>query len=768
MNARLTLEPLDAEEHAGLLHAWVTHPRSEFWQMLHATPAQVAEEYQRITDAPHHHAFLGRADGVPAFLVETYDPRHSELSGLPELRAGDLGMHVLVAPVELTAGRAVPGFTRRVMARVLEHCFATPGVRRVVVEPDTRNRPIAVLNAAAGFRVLRQIDLGHKVAELSVCSLADWEASDLGRGTAADPAAHLAPDHLAAAQRHLLAKAVSEFSHERLLTPEPTEKGWRLDSPDGRSSYTFRAQLLALEHWVLEEATLERHHDGAPAPLDVQAFVVEHAESLGIPVALLPTYLEELASTLASAMWKQAHQHGSVAELADAEHQQVEAAMSEGHPGFVANNGRIGFGLDDYAAFAPETGSDIRLVWVAARRDRTTLSLSAGLTEDALYDGELDPETLAGFRERLRALGLDPASYLLLPLHPWQWQHRTTITFAPDLARRDLVWLGEAPDRYRAQQSIRTFFNVDRPERHYVKTALAIQNMGFLRGLSPAYMVPTPAINDWVHDLVAGDAELAACGFSVLRERAAIGYTGDVFHQTDTSSAHRKMLAALWRESPMPRLAQGERLATMAALLHRDQDGAALATELVRRSGLSAATWLHRYLHAYLRPLVHCLAAHDLAFMPHGENLVMVLRDHVPVRMLMKDIGEEVAVLGDQPLPPEVERIRARVSDDERALAIHTDVFDGFFRHLAAIWHGDEVLPQQEFWAEVRACLLAHAADHPELAGPLARLDLLRASFAHSCLNRLQLRNTLQMVDLTDQASSLLYAGQLANPVADR
>ena len=39
--------------------------------------------------------------------------------------------------------------------------------------------------------------------------------------------------------------------------------------------------------------------------------------------------------------------------------------------------------------------------------------------------------------------------------------------------------------------------------------------------------------------------------------------------------------------------------------------------------------------------------------------------------------------------------------------------------------------------------------------------DLLRERFRHSCLNRLQLRNTLQMVDLTDQASSLIFAGEL-------
>jgi siderophore synthetase component len=160
---------------------------------------------------------------------------------------------------------------------------------------------------------------------------------------------------------------------------------------------------------------------------------------------------------------------------------------------------------------------------------------------------------------------------------------------------------------------------------------------------------------------------------------------------------------------------------------------------------------------------VHCLHAYDLAFMPHGENLVLVLRDHVPVRAFMKDIGEEVVAFHERPLPESVARIRMPVDDDFRVLAIFTDVFDGFLRFLAAILDGDGVLPEAEFWRLVGECVREHGNDHPELRD---RLDFFRPTFRHSCLNRLQLRNTLQMVDLTDQAGSLIYAGDIDNPLA--
>lgn len=574
-------------------------------------------------------------------------------------------------------------------------------------------------------------------------------------------AAHLTPDALERAQRHLVAKAIAEFSHERLIAPEPHGTSWMLRTA-GDVEYRFDAVRTALEHWIVDEPSIRRLVDGQAAALDAQALILELQPLLGLSDELLPLYLEEIASTLAGAMFKIGQGGPSADALADADFQTVEAAMTEGHPGFVANNGRIGFGVADHAAFAPEAGRPFRLVWVAARRSASRLALGAGLDEEMLLAGELSIAERGRFASRLRDLGEDPADFHLLPVHPWQWENRAAITFAPDLARRDLVLIGESEDEYRAQQSVRTMFNVSHPERHYVKTALAVQNMGFLRGLSPAYMRVTPAINDWVAELVAGDETLRDAGFRVLRERASIGYTGDVYHRTAQPSAHRKMLAALWRESPVPQLSGTQRPATMAALLHRDGSGRSVATALIRASGIPAASWVRAYLRAYLRPVVHCLLAHDLAFMPHGENLILILDRHVPTGVFMKDIGEEIALLADRAVPEEVRRTVSPVDDGEKALAIFTDVFDGVLRHFAGILHIDGTLPETAFWRLVAETIDEHAAEHPDLD---SLVDLRADAFAHSCLNRLQLRNTLRMVDLADQSSSLMYAGTLESPI---
>ena len=69
----------------------------------------------------------------------------------------------------------------------------------------------------------------------------------------------------------------------------------------------------------------------------------------------------------------------------------------------------------------------------------------------------------------------------------------------------------------------------------------------------------------------------------------------------------------------------------MASLLHVDAEGKPLVAALIERSGLAPAEWLRRYFEAYLVPLLHCFYAYDLAFMPHGENVILVLEDGVPV-----------------------------------------------------------------------------------------------------------------------------------------
>ena len=107
------------------------------------------------------------------------------------------------------------------------------------------------------------------------------------------------------------------------------------------------------------------------------------------------------------------------------------------------------------------------------------------------------------------------------------------------------------------------------------------------------------------------------------------------------------------------------------------------------------------------------------------------------------------------------------VPGEEKALSVFTDMFDGVLRHLSGILDGDGLLPAERFLAIVAETLDDYEAEHPDAAhGVSGDVDLRAEHFTHSCLNRLQLKNTKQMVDIGNQAESLLYAGTMPNPVA--
>jgi RimJ/RimL family protein N-acetyltransferase len=168
-----SVRPVEPAADATLLHGWVTHPKAAFWQMQDADVARVEREYRAIADSPTHDAYLGLHEGRPAFLMERYDPAHDPVGEAYDVQDGDVGMHFLVAPTD----RPIHGFTRAVIGAVMELLFADPATRRVVVEPDVRNRAVHALNAAVGFREVGEVALPAKRALLSICTREQFEAA---------------------------------------------------------------------------------------------------------------------------------------------------------------------------------------------------------------------------------------------------------------------------------------------------------------------------------------------------------------------------------------------------------------------------------------------------------------------------------------------------------------------------------------------------------------------------------------------------------------
>jgi len=775
------LRYLNLQKDIEFIYDWVTKPYASYWGMLDKSKEEVLEEYTRLENINHYEIFIGYYKGKPIFLMEKYKASEDRISAYFEAKKGDYGMHILVAPPD----KKIAGFTWNVFSTILEYFFSKSNINRIVVEPDIRNEKIHILNKKAGFQYQKEIELPEKKAALAFCRKKDFEKAkkaetkkqllDMVNSSnyISEPTeTFLTNDTWNKVNLELVKKAISEFSHELVLTPKIIKKGkiyhtYGLTSDHQHITYTFRAKKYSLDHWDIDKTTIKKTVNGNPEPIDAIKFILEFRNILEIPEHLLPTYLEEITSTLSGATYKYANQRFSSKELVDCSFQGIEHAMTEGHPCFVANNGRIGFDGEDYLKYAPEANEPFKIFWIAGHKSKATYTAIKSMEYNSLMHKELGVSKIAAFNSKLENLGLEMESYIFIPVHPWQWFNKILQVFAADIANQNIVFLGESNDKYSAQQSIRTLYNFSNPQKMYTKTALSILNMGFMRGLSPYYMQSTPHITAWITDLLDKDAYLEQVGFTMLGEVATVGFQNTYYEVLGKTNAHNKMLSALWRESPHTKINEGQQLMTMAAFLHSDTNRSSLLAELIQSSSHTVESWLKKYLNAYLSPLLHCFYKYELVFMPHGENIIMVMENSTPEHILMKDITEEVIVFNpNMDMPEKVKRLYTETSDQMKVLTIFTDVFDCFFRFMAAILENHLEYPENKFWRLVAECIHTYQKQHPELQYQYDRYDLFVPEFDRCCLNRLQLKNTQQMLNLADPMDSLIFQGTLENPIA--
>ncbi|GGY68148.1 iron transporter [Streptomyces omiyaensis] len=598
---------------------------------------------------------------------------------------------------------------------------------------------------------------------------------DSARPAATAPAPELlAPPELnpaawARASARTLAKALGEFAYEEILEPAPADDGapgrYALALDDG-TSLAFTARRGAYGSWRVDPDTIT--HDGRPLT-DPLALLVGARGLLGLDGATLGHLIRELSTTLAAEA-RLDHTALPAGRLADLSYAELEGHQT-GHPWLVLNKGRIGFSAGDAARWAPEARRATRLPWIAVSDRIADYRGVDGLdTPDRLYARELDPGVRDAFRAELTARGLDPEAYLLLPVHPWQWDEILLPLYAPAVASGAIVPLPADGDLRLPQQSIRTFLNTSRPDRHTVKLPLSVLNTLVWRGLPTERTLAAPAVTAWVHGLRDADAFLREeCGVILLGEVASVTVEHPLYDRLpEVPYQYKELLGAIWRE-PL-RLPPGERARTLASLLHTDPAGRAFVAELVERSGLAPAVWLRRLFAALLPPLLHFLYRYGTVFSPHGENAIVVYDDRdVPVRLAIKDFVDDVNISA-HPLPEHEampDDVRAVLLTEEPGFLtqfIHSGLFVGVFRYLAPLCEEQLDVAEADFWSLVRAEILRHQERFPELKERFELFDLLTPRIERLCLNR----NRLHMDgyrDRSDRPHAAVH-GTVPNPLA--
>ncbi|WP_417669048.1 IucA/IucC family protein [Roseibium sp.] len=544
--------------------------------------------------------------------------------------------------------------------------------------------------------------------------------------------------------RESLGKLIDELSYEEVLLPEQKGDGSYCLTLASGVVYSFHADVGAWGNLLVDRTSICRSPKEGSIPSPLQ-FVVDARAEMAMAPPTEAMFLRELSNTLRQDLVilrtnSQIDGAGLINRPAHERH-----ACLEGHPKAVANKGRLGWGIDDVQRYAPEHGQAFELLWLAADRAHCRIGDSTDLDEQDFLKQTLGPDEADRLLDALAVEGLTLNTHTLLPVHPWQWDHVLQQAYIADIMERHLVLLGAFGGRYVAGPSLRTLTSLDRPGSPDIKVALMILNTSAWRGIPGKYVSLGSAISDWLEGLVRED-DLLARNVTILREQRGIWYRHPHFNQIpDVPYQHVETLGAIWRENAKARISTKQDACLYAALLHQPADGTPLAVHHANQSGLGFSDWLEQLFKSTVVPLYHFLTRYGIGFIAHGQNITVVLEDHVPVGLAIKDLQGDVDIVNQifpehHSLPDEIRSILPNKPTEYIIHDIQTAHFVTVLRFFSARLAACGAITEPEFYRILGATLREHMAAHTALNDRFELFDLFTPTLPRVCINKVRFK----------------------------
>lgn len=367
-------------------------------------------------------------------------------------------------------------------------------------------------------------------------------------------------------------------------------------------------------------------------------------------------------------------------------------------------------------------------------------AVSTGYSSEELVGQHLTVEDVQRFHQMLECDGKEASDigdrFVFIPVHPWQWEHQLETVYARQLMDGDIVYLGPSSSPYRAQQSIRSLSNRVNPESPYIKLALSITNTSSTRILAQHTTQNAPLISDWLDELVREDELLQQVQFGILKEIMGLSFRYEQLPATQYGRAYGT-LGAIWRENVSVHLKEGETAWPLNALMLVQPDGVPFIQDAVERHGVKK--WSEALVRTVTLPIIHLLYAHGIALESHAQNIILVLEDDLPKRIIIKDLHDGVRYLPDQLLHPERAPKLNPEPETHRKFNRYSFIYAGdvsevrdytydafFFICMTDIALALEKfgLAEEAFWQLCAGVIVDYQKQHPEYAERFVAFDL--------------------------------------------
>ncbi|GAB6467780.1 petrobactin biosynthesis protein AsbB [Bacillus cereus] len=439
-------------------------------------------------------------------------------------------------------------------------------------------------------------------------------------------------------RKRVLRQLVESLIYEGIITPVRIENEEQilfliqgLDEDNKSVTYKCYGRERMTFGRISIESLIVRVQEEQQEIQSVSQFLEEVFRVVNVEQTKLDSFIHELEQTILKDTIAQYERHNKV-EYTQKSYDDFEGHLIDGHPYHPSYKARIGFQYRDNFQYGYEFMRPIKLIWIAAHKKYAAVGYENEVIYGDTLKEEIGEQKIEEYMKNIRSLGCNPEQYVFIPVHPWQWENFIIPNYADHIQGKNIIYLGKSADDYCAQQSMRTLRNVTHPKRPYVKLSLNILNTSTLRTLKPYSVVSAPAISNWLSDIVSRDSYLTdESRVILLKEFSSVTY--------DTNKkATYGSLGCIWRESVHLHLDEQEDAVPFNGLYAKEKDGTPVIDTWLNKYGIE--NWLRLLIQKAIIPVIHLVVEHGLALESHGQNMVLVHKEGLPVRIALKDFHE--------------------------------------------------------------------------------------------------------------------------------
>ncbi|WP_017223292.1 IucA/IucC family protein [Moritella dasanensis] len=552
----------------------------------------------------------------------------------------------------------------------------------------------------------------------------------------------------------LNAKIISELHYEEVIFPEQLDTNnwsWEVDG----ITWIFVAQQHIWHNIIVDPSTMTRN---GVANIPSAMLIKDIANAIKLDGIILGNLIEEIQQTLYADLISHQHRNSySLSQLTALSGIALQSVL-KGHPKAIANKGRLGWGVNELARYAPEAAKSFQLHYVAINKSMTQTGIELPVSSNSsMSSDQVNPQALLLAQlmpiedknqliENLTQQGINPEEYWIIPVHPWQFSQFIVPQFTALLASKDIIDLGVTGDIYQAQQSIRTLSNITSPTKNDIKLPITILNTSCYRGIPGKYITSGALLSKTINQLCQEDTFLTQSNLQVLQEWAGIHVPQPLQEDViNTPYRYNEMLGVIFRQSPAALLQSGQQDKLAAALMQTDNQGNSLIATYIKDSQLDVQTWLTKLFDCTVIPLYHLMCQYGIALVSHGQNLTIIFENNIPTGLAIKDFHGDLRLIDQEfdelaIFPTHIKQALTRLPANYLLHDLYTGHFVTVLRFVSPYLQAEMGYSERDFYQLINTRIRHYQGQFPNLKSRFKLFDLLAPTMERICINRVRFK----------------------------